>query len=691
MRTEPLVVAALALLLLAPIVTAAPHDDAKDTASRISTIINQQTFPYERELTLTQIGALGINTTELEKQGTYRIVIKSASYDSVTGLLTLNFSASVGGNQVNVRNPVHWYMPFVITGNNDNQRLSSFVTLMIRFIDERPYGQPENDDTLIVYISRNGYMRDNTAGTFSSIRAAAGNLIAEVGAVDYVKISAYTTENQFDYLSRTGWTFNTSSIGADSTIVSGNITIRASSSLSNLGAITCGLTAFSPANTMDYVNGDFDAFADTEFTDSRMAYPGNGNFDTFTLNAAGLANVNKIGDTTFFLRAGWDIDNSFGGSWASGAESEWQIYGMSSTESNRPKLTVVYTTGGGSAPVAAYSANTTSGYPPFDILFTDSSTNTPTGWAWLFGDGDTASTQNPVHTYDSWIGNTLTKYTVNLTASNAFGSDAENKTEYITAYPLNASFTPNATSGCAPLHVGFTDATGNGTPTVWAWNFGGDGTANTQNPTHVFTTPGTYWVSLNASNACSFDIENKTGLITVSSNTIAADFSADDTSAVTGQTITFTDLSTGGPVDWEWSWGDLTSNGTSQNPTHVYASPGNFTVILTVTNECGGSDVEEKVSYINVSSPTPTPTAGPIYTGTIPNKPIVTGTWTTVPTESIYNWTWPQTGDLLKDIARDLLPEMGSSIGSFLVIAIIIICAGGFLVIFVEGWIRIMR
>lgn len=86
-------------------------------------------------------------------------------------------------------------------------------------------------------------------------------------------------------------------------------------------------------------------------------------------------------------------------------------------------------TGGpaGSAPVAAFAASTTSGTAPLTVTFTDASTNAPTAWSWNFGDGGTSTTQSPAHTYT-----TAGTYTVSLIASNAYGSDTETKTGYIT-------------------------------------------------------------------------------------------------------------------------------------------------------------------------------------------------------------------------------------------------------------------
>jgi|GEM_PF-1272708 uncharacterized protein (TIGR02145 family) len=79
------------------------------------------------------------------------------------------------------------------------------------------------------------------------------------------------------------------------------------------------------------------------------------------------------------------------------------------------------------APVAAFTADVTSGTAPLTVQFTDQSTNSPTAWSWAFGDGGTSTSQNPSHTYTS-----AGTYTVSLTVSNGGGSDTETKTDYIT-------------------------------------------------------------------------------------------------------------------------------------------------------------------------------------------------------------------------------------------------------------------
>jgi PKD repeat protein len=79
------------------------------------------------------------------------------------------------------------------------------------------------------------------------------------------------------------------------------------------------------------------------------------------------------------------------------------------------------------APIADFTANTTSISEGGTVNFTDLSSNEPSNWSWNFGNGTTSTAQNPSATY-----NTAGTYTVSLTASNSAGSDTEAKTAYIT-------------------------------------------------------------------------------------------------------------------------------------------------------------------------------------------------------------------------------------------------------------------
>lgn len=63
-----------------------------------------------------------------------------------------------------------------------------------------------------------------------------------------------------------------------------------------------------------------------------------------------------------------------------------------------------------------------------------------------------------------------------------------------------ASASADVVSGSAPLTVNFSDRSGM-TPTSWLWEFGDGTTSASQNPSHTYTTAGTYSVRLTATNA----------------------------------------------------------------------------------------------------------------------------------------------------------------------------------------------
>jgi PKD repeat protein len=79
--------------------------------------------------------------------------------------------------------------------------------------------------------------------------------------------------------------------------------------------------------------------------------------------------------------------------------------------------------------------------------------------------------------------------------------------------PPEASFTASPTSGVAPLIVEFTD-TSSGYYTVMQWDFGDTGTSDHDNPTHVYSVPRAYTVSLSVSGAGGADVETKAAYIT---------------------------------------------------------------------------------------------------------------------------------------------------------------------------------
>jgi len=188
---------------------------------------------------------------------------------------------------------------------------------------------------------------------------------------------------------------------------------------------------------------------------------------------------------------------------------------VESDESNNILTSLVGTTSA-SSPVAYFSADKTSGNAPLTVTFTDQSTNSPISWAWDFENDGTVDSneQNPIHIYS--IPGT---YTVNLTVTNAGGTNSSVNVDYITIFtaPPVAEFSADKTSGDVPLTVNFTDQSTN-SPASWAWDFENDGVIDSteQNPTHILSTPGVYTVNLTVTNAGGTNFILKTRYITVS-------------------------------------------------------------------------------------------------------------------------------------------------------------------------------
>ena len=163
------------------------------------------------------------------------------------------------------------------------------------------------------------------------------------------------------------------------------------------------------------------------------------------------------------------------------------------------------------SPVADFTANTTDGYVPLTVHFTDLSSGSPFEWGWNFGDGTTSTVQNPVHTYQN-----PGVYSVTLSIRGVSGTDSETKPGFITvrAPVPTANFTANQTEGVAPFMVAFTDLS-TGYPQEWNWNFGDGGSSVSQNPVHTYNSAGIFTVTLTVENSAGINTRTRSDYINV--------------------------------------------------------------------------------------------------------------------------------------------------------------------------------
>ena len=253
--------------------------------------------------------------------------------------------------------------------------------------------------------------------------------------------------------------------------------------------------------------------------------------------------------------------------------------------------------GGATPPTAAFAAGQTSVCEGATVVFGDQSTGA-TAWQWSFPGGSpaTSTAQNPQVSYA-----TAGTYDVTLTVSNSAGQDTRTETDYITvaALPI-AGFSVFTTA--TPNEIDFFNTSVNAQS--FFWNFGDGFTSTASDPTHFYANPGSYTVTLTASNSCGS--ATTTQQVNIVVPPIAA-FINSDPVGCDPHTVQFDDRSTGVRDAFLWDFpGGTPSSSTLPDPVVTYSTPGTYDVTLTVTNSAG-SDTEVKTDLVVISA---SPVAG---------------------------------------------------------------------------------
>ncbi len=206
-----------------------------------------------------------------------------------------------------------------------------------------------------------------------------------------------------------------------------------------------------------------------------------------------------------------------------------------------------------------------------------------------FGDNtnDTQNNVNATSTSFNHIYNTAGTFNVSVTVTDANGCQATSTcviviNSNITNLPT-ADFSSTPFSGCGSATVQFTNNSTNATS--YQWDFGDGNTSTDASPTHTYTTPGSYNVTLIATNNDGSDTLFKPNAVYVYPQPVANAIASD---VCIGSAMDFTDASLHA-TGWSWNFGD---GGTSllQNPSHTYADTGTYTVTLDITGLGGCTD-----------------------------------------------------------------------------------------------------
>jgi PKD repeat protein len=178
------------------------------------------------------------------------------------------------------------------------------------------------------------------------------------------------------------------------------------------------------------------------------------------------------------------------------------------------------------------------------------------------------------------------------------GGNADQGAAYVYSLPTHptADFSGSPTGGPAPLTVAFTN-TSTGDYDTFLWDLGDGSTSSEANPSHIYSNPGAYTVSLTVTGLAGSDTLTREGYITAYTP-VSANFTGAPRVGVAPLGVAFTNTSTGDYTTSFWRFGDGTTSA-QKNPGHRYASIGNYTVILTVKGP-GGTNTLTRTDYIGV-------------------------------------------------------------------------------------------
>lgn len=275
-------------------------------------------------------------------------------------------------------------------------------------------------------------------------------------------------------------------------------------------------------------------------------------------------------------------------------------------------------------PVSVYTVTNNQGCAPLNVTFTCTATGTGNSYLWSFGDGTTSAQSAPVHMYSA-----SGTYTTGLTVTNSHGCSSQYISgNHVVVSQPEATFTADDLAGCVPHTVNFNH--NGGGVYVYNWNFGDGATSSVQSPSHTYTAPGNYQVSLSVTDASGCSVNyTLPGQVTISTG--VNNFSpVTPITACAPFTVNLYDNSPSTSA-WMWDFGDgFTSN--QQNTVHTYTDAGTYNVVLqtqSAGSSCSQSVAPYAIYHINggVAEFELTQTLCPPFTATFTDQSVNAISW----------------------------------------------------------------
>ena len=261
---------------------------------------------------------------------------------------------------------------------------------------------------------------------------------------------------------------------------------------------------------------------------------------------------------------------------------------------------VVITVGAANqAPTARISATPVSGVAPLSVSFnagaSSDSDGTITSYHWSFGDGSSASGITASHTYTQ-----AGQRTAVLTVTDNDGA-TDTASVVITVGAANqaptARISATPVSGVAPLSVSFNagaSSDSDGTITSYHWSFGDGSSGSGITASHTYTGTGQHTAVLTVTDSAgATDSESVVISVGQINQAPVAEASANQESGTAPLLVTFSASassdSDGTIASYHWNFGDG-SSASGVSAAHTYTQAGQFTAMLTVTDNVGATD-----------------------------------------------------------------------------------------------------
>lgn len=219
--------------------------------------------------------------------------------------------------------------------------------------------------------------------------------------------------------------------------------------------------------------------------------------------------------------------------------------------------------------------------------------NTSTGglsFNWDFGDGTSATSFDASHAYT--IPGT---YQIVLTIVDSSSCNImDTATVLVTLLQETvAAALPSDLTGCLPLNIQFTNS---GTGVQFLWDFGDGNTSTLASPQHTYNSPGTFIVTLIATDSSSCNISDTSTFTVIAFDEIlVADFSLNQSTGCDSLHVDVVNTS-GAGTSYFWDFGDGNTS-IQENLSHTYFNPGTYTItfIVTDTLTCNLTDTASTV------------------------------------------------------------------------------------------------